>query len=191
MPLGCPAPGPTQPRGRRDRQRGCRGHRTDDEGRRWPIGAAWSEFPVPGARPHRGRATVRRCSPASSWPSNSDTANSLGPFAMWPAFPSSDYYGPSAPPPGHQQTACLPAAGLAGRQGGGPGGGSHVHHQPVDGGGAQLFPCSLATATPQAFTVASWRQLPCPTRSRPPWLPGERALLSGPHPPGSSRRISS
>ena len=29
--------------------------------------------------------------------------------------------------------------------------------QPFDGIGAQLFPCSLATATPQAFTVASGR----------------------------------
>ncbi len=34
--------------------------------------------------------------------------------------------------------------------------GSHVHHMPIDGGGVQLFPCSLATSTPQAFLVASW-----------------------------------
>ena len=33
--------------------------------------------------------------------------------------------------------------------------GSHVHHRPVDEGGAQLFPGSLATSTPQAFLVAS------------------------------------
>jgi hypothetical protein len=32
--------------------------------------------------------------------------------------------------------------------------GSHVHTEPFDGVGAQLCPCSLATATPQTFTVA-------------------------------------
>ena len=55
-------------------------------------------------------------------------ADSLGPFAMWTAFPSSDYYGPSAPPRGHQPTAGLPVTALAGRWGGRPRGGSHVHH---------------------------------------------------------------
>jgi hypothetical protein len=74
---------------------------------------------------------------------------------MRPAFPASDYYGGSVPPQGHQPTADLPATGLAGRRGGQPQGSSHVHHAPVDGGGAQLFPGSLATATPQTFTVAS------------------------------------
>ena len=74
---------------------------------------------------------------------------------MWTAFPPSDYYGSSAPPWGHQPTAGLPAAALAARREGRSQGGSHVHHQPVDEVGAQLFPCSLATVTPQAFTVAS------------------------------------
>ncbi|HET6921247.1 MAG TPA: hypothetical protein VFI46_17550 [Jiangellaceae bacterium] len=36
------------------------------------------------------------------------------------AFPRPDYYGDSAPSSGHQQTACLAAAGLAGRQEGDP-----------------------------------------------------------------------
>jgi hypothetical protein len=31
-----------------------------------------------------------------------------------------------------------------------------VHHIPVDGVGAQLFPGSLATSTPQTFPMASW-----------------------------------
>jgi len=35
--------------------------------------------------------------------------NPLGPFAMCAAFPRPDYYGPSAPPRGRQQTTCLPA----------------------------------------------------------------------------------
>jgi hypothetical protein len=33
---------------------------------------------------------------------------------------------------------------------------SHVHHAPVGGVGAQLFPGSPATSTPQAFLVATW-----------------------------------
>ncbi len=74
---------------------------------------------------------------------------------MWTAFPSSDYYEGSAPSRGHQPTTRLPAAGNTRRRGGRPRDGSHVHHRPVDGGGAQLFPCSLATGTPQAFPVAS------------------------------------
>lgn len=36
-----------------------------------------------------------------------------------------------------------------------PHGGSHVHCEPIEEGGAQLCPCDIATATPQAFTVAS------------------------------------
>ena len=43
------------------------------------------------------RATDRRYSPAISW-HPIPAANSLPPFAMWPAFPASDYYGGSAPP---------------------------------------------------------------------------------------------
>jgi len=87
---------------------------------------------------------------------------------MWPAFPASDYYEGSAPPSGRQPTAGLPLAALAGRRVGGPDGGSHVHHQPFDGIGAQLFPCSLATTTPQTFIVASGPANPRPTRSWPP-----------------------
>jgi hypothetical protein len=75
---------------------------------------------------------------------------------MWPAFPTSDYYGGSVPSQDQQPTAGLPATGLASRWGGRSQNGSHVHHQPVDGVGAQLFPGSLATGTPQPFPVASW-----------------------------------
>jgi hypothetical protein len=80
----------------------------------------------------------------------------LPPFPLWPALPASEYYGGSAPLPGHQPTAGLPAAVLAARREGRPGKGSHVHHQPVGGVGAQLFPGSLATPTPQTFSVASY-----------------------------------
>lgn len=86
---------------------------------------------------------------------------------MCRAFPDSEYYGGSAPDPGHQLTTFLPDTDLAGRCGGQPGSGSHVHHEPIDGIGAQLFPDGLATTTPQHFTVASDPANPRPTRSRP------------------------
>jgi hypothetical protein len=86
----------------------------------------------------------------------------LPPFPMppdlqgvWPALPASEYYGGSAPTQGHQSTADLPATALAARREGQPRAGSHVSHAPVDGVGAQLFPGSLATPTPQTFSVAS------------------------------------
>jgi hypothetical protein len=34
--------------------------------------------------------------------------------------------------------------------------GSHVHLKSVDERGVQLYPCGIATVTPQIFTVASW-----------------------------------
>ena len=74
---------------------------------------------------------------------------------MCTAFPCSDYYGPSVPYRRHQPTVDLPANQRAAGREGQPRDGSHVHHVPVDRIGAQLSPCSLAPATPQAFTVAS------------------------------------
>ena len=82
-----------------------------------------------------------------------------------------------------RRRTCPPPAWLAGGKGD-PGRVSHVHHVPVGGIGAQLFPCSLATATPQAFTVASKPANPRPTRSRPPQPSAGRALPTGPDPPG-------
>ncbi len=93
---------------------------------------------------------MRQYSPASSRRSITTTANSLGPFAMWTAFPSSDYYGPSAPSRSRQPTVSLPAdqpdAGREGR----PRDGSHVHCMPVGRIGAQLFRYSLAITEPAA-----------------------------------------
>jgi hypothetical protein len=59
---------------------------------------------------------------------------------MWPAFPTSDYYGGSVPTRAPEWTAHLPAPGLAGRREGQPRAGSHVHLTPIDGVGAQLTP---------------------------------------------------
>jgi hypothetical protein len=74
---------------------------------------------------------------------------------MQAALLPSDYYGGSATPGRHQPTAGLPATVLAARREGRHPDASHVHHVPVGRGGAQLFPGSLATGTPQAFPVAS------------------------------------
>jgi hypothetical protein len=74
---------------------------------------------------------------------------------MWPALPTAEYYGDSATPGRRQPTADLPAAVLAARREGRHPDASHVHCVPVGRGGAQLFPGSLATGTPQAFPVAS------------------------------------
>jgi hypothetical protein len=74
---------------------------------------------------------------------------------MWPAFPSSDYYGPYVPPRWYEPATGLPADQLAAGRGGDRRGGSHVHHGPLVGGGVQLCPCGFATSTPQTFDVAS------------------------------------
>lgn len=90
--------------------------------------------------------------------------NTLGPFAMYAAFPRSDYYEPSAPPHGHRPTTRLPAGHrLDGVTNGEPCGGSHVHRSPINGRGARLCPCDIAVTTPQAFTTAS-----LPSTSKPP-----------------------
>src|SRR5690348_16164359 len=51
-------------------------------------------------------------------------------------------------------------------------GGSHIHCCPVGGLGTRLYPCGIATATPQHFTVASrpaprtaGREFPAPSWS--------------------------
>ncbi len=77
--------------------------------------------------PYRHLATDRRCSPAASRHSSPATANMLSPFAMYVAFPRSDYYEDSAPPRCCRLTTSLPVPGLAGRGEGGHQGGSHVH----------------------------------------------------------------
>ena len=74
---------------------------------------------------------------------------------MWPAFPTSDYYGSSAPPRQHRPTTDLPTAPPEMVRSGTAGMVPTFTADPIDGVGAQLCPCNIATATPQAFTVAS------------------------------------
>jgi hypothetical protein len=45
---------------------------------------------------------------------HADCVNSLGTFAMYEAFPRSDYYGPSAPPHGHRLTMRQPESAAPG-----------------------------------------------------------------------------
>ena len=81
-------------------------------------------------------------------------AISLPPFAMWTAFPSSDYYGGSAPCRAHRATVALPAGPRAADRVGQARQGSHVHCVTLSGVGVQLCSDSIATSTPQAFLVA-------------------------------------
>lgn len=74
---------------------------------------------------------------------------------MWTAFPSSDYYGGSAPYRARQATVALPAGLLDAARVGRARQGSHVHCVAVGGGGAQLCSGSIAASTPQAFLAAS------------------------------------
>src|SRR5216683_4430802 len=63
--------------------------------------------------------------------------------------------------------------------------GSRVHCCPINGLGTRLYPCGIATATPQTFTVASR-----PRRNRPslkfpcPWEQAGYAPRTSPNPPG-------
>jgi len=73
---------------------------------------------------------------------------------MYAPLARSDYYGSSAPSTARsRQRACPPPDWIS--SGRATVDGSHVHQQPIGQGGAQLYPGSLATPTPQAFSVAS------------------------------------
>jgi hypothetical protein len=57
----------------------------------------------------------------------------LSPFAMYVAFPRSDYYEDSVPYPNHWLSTSLPAATPAGRRGGRSGMVPTFTHRPIDG----------------------------------------------------------
>ena len=83
------------------------------------------------------------------------------PWPCGPALPASttgrqsrDYYGASAPPTAiNRQRTCPPPHWMSG--GRATADGSHVHGSSIGQGGAQLYSGSIATPTPQAFSVAS------------------------------------
>lgn len=66
-----------------------------------------------------------------------------------------DYYEASAPPHGQQSATDLPTTELAVRRVGRPRAVPTFTMRSIGQGGAQLYPGSIATATPQTFTVAS------------------------------------
>ena len=100
-------------------------------------------------------AKERQYSPTASWHFNNLAADSLGSFAMYTAFPCSDYYEPSVPFRHQQPTMDLPADQQAAGRVGQHRNGSHVHFAPVDRIDVQLCRCSLAKGTPQTFPLAS------------------------------------
>ena len=86
----------------------------------------------------------------------------LAPFALWPVLPAAmtgrhtrDYYEASAPPHGQQSATDLPLTGLAARRLGRPRAVPTFTMRSIGQGGTQLYSGSIATTTPQAFTVAS------------------------------------
>ena len=68
---------------------------------------------------------------------------------MWPAFPTSDYYGPSAPPSRHGQTTCLAAADPDGRQVGAERTVPTFTTDRLTGSVPSFSPAGLSTAIPQ------------------------------------------
>lgn len=74
---------------------------------------------------------------------------------MWTAFPSSDYYGGSAPCRTRRATVALPAGPRDADRVGRARQGSHVHCVTVGGVGVQLCSGSIAASTPQAFLAAT------------------------------------
>src|ERR1019366_5408169 len=118
------------------------------------IGAASSASRVPGTRPRRGRATDRRYSPANS-PVCFVAANTLDPSPCDRLSRPRTTTGPPPHPGSISRRRAFPPTSrlLAGE--GTAGMVPTFTVEPFDGVGAQLCPCNIATATPQAFTVAS------------------------------------
>ena len=184
--LCCPVPDTMQCTRMPDRTRGWIGHRTVALVRSLPIGAAWFEFPVP-APPHQfALATMRPYSPTTSRYFSPNTANLLLPFAMWSAFPTSDYYESSAPIWDHRRTARLPCFGCNSRSVGPSQIGSHVHHVIVRRGRCPAFPlqsrCKYAAGFPCSLHVDGYHAFMKSHASQA----DTRALLTSPYPPDLS-----
>lgn len=110
-----------------------------------PNCAASSGSAVPEPQLVEASATNRRCSPVNSCSSSIKPAGLLSPFAMWPAFPASDYYGDSAPLGNPKLRRALPSAHLAGA---GPGDSRKVPTFTAD---------RLTSEVPNCSPAACWR----------------------------------
>jgi hypothetical protein len=103
----------------------------------------------------------------------------LSAFAMWTAFPPSDYYADSATPHARQ-----PASGLAGPP---PAtrrarGASHVHHDPFDRVGSWLYPYSTSGEHSQSL-VGHHAQIDEPDVERAAINQGGIVAVDDPCPP--------
>lgn len=91
-------------------------HRTDGRDHRPPSGAACVASVVPAMLPDRDRTmTAHQYSPVTEVRVSFAASIPLGPFAMYEAFPRSDYYGPSASPRSHRQTTRQPDPQTSGK----------------------------------------------------------------------------
>ena len=116
----------------------------------------------PATRPRSGWATKRRFSPATPSPCFG-AANTLDPFAMYTAFPCSDYYGSSAPLRRRRPATGLPRM-MAGIDEVVP----TFALEPFNGVGAQLCPCNFAISMPQTRRGCAAVRTPRGWRSRSP-----------------------
>jgi len=89
----------------------------------------------------------------------------LVPFAMCTPLAYSDYYGTAAPSTAIDRQRTCPPARPDARRGGRPGTVPTFTMESLDEGGARLYPDSIATTTPQTFTVASPPDQPTRLRS--------------------------
>ena len=97
----------------------------------------------------------------------------------------SDYYGASAPTGAISRRCACPSAALAARQRGRHRTVPTFISKSIDERGVQLYPCGIATVTPQIFTVASWPVVTS-TRSSPPPPRGVGYTATSPYPPDLS-----
>ena len=126
------------------------------------------DLAVPATAPRRGSATERRCSPTTSWHSSIRHCWLAGSLRHVDGFPDLGLLRSLRPAPAPSADSGPARRRPRRATGGRLRDGSHVHHVPIDGVGAQLFPCSIATSTPQTFLVASPPTALGRLRSRPP-----------------------
>ena len=140
----------------------------------------------PRARPHRGRATARRCSPATSSHQRSMLRTRWTPSPCARLSRPRTTTGPPPHPDGISRRRAFPPTSwlLAGE--GTAGMVPTFTLEPFDGVGAQLCPCSIATATPQTFTVASRPATSHRPRSSPHAKRAGARCYPAHDPPGSS-----
>src|SRR5689334_20772956 len=100
-----------------------------------------------------------------------------------------DYYGASAPPSGQQLTTSLPTTRPAAWRPGRPRVVPTFTRSSIGQIGAQLYPGSIATPTPQTFSVASPPPAAHGFGVDPRLMPAVTHCTPGPYPPDLSRAL--